>query len=261
MVVLAQHKKSIGEVVDQALRLAQFLTALPPAEFLRTVPCQPDRVLDVTARLVVLQDSILTSLDQETAQRPSALADFLGGGLAQHRLTRVSRDVASHESGPRIATQFAETAAEISVRLRDPDVPAVVAYDGSAIRTVDLLRLHGIDWVLHSDDLNRALPTRPPIDLGRGLLADTVRTLADTLRRRHPGHSIEVRIPPFAAVQCGTAGEPKHTRGTPPTVVETDPLTFVRLARGRQTWDQAIHHALVRASGLRSDISEWLPLY
>lgn len=262
VVMAQQHKRAVGEVVEQARRLADCLTDLRPAEFLRSIPCREDKVIDLTARVVLVGDSVLSSLDHETTQRPGALADFLGGcGFTQHRLTRVTRELARHEAGAELAAQFTESIAELGRRLADSALPAVVAYDGSAISTVDLLRLTGIDWVLHCDDLNRALPTRTPIAISRGILADSVRTLADTLRRRHPGHSIEVRVPPFAAVQCGTAGEPRHTRGTPPTVVETDPLTFVRLCRGRQTWDEAVKHNHLRASGVRSDLSEWLPLY
>lgn len=257
-----QDKRAVGDVVEQARRLADCLTDLQPAEFLRPIPCREDRVIDVTARVVLVGDSVLSSLDHETTQRPGALADFLGScGFTQNRLTRVTRELARHEDGAELADQFAEDVAEIGRRLTESDLPAVVAYDGSAIRTIDLLRLTGIDWVLHCDDLNRAVPARTPIPIPRGVLADSVRTLAETLRRRHPGHSIEVRIPPFVAVQCGAAGEPRHTRGTPPTVVETDPLTFVRLCRGRQTWDEAVKHNHVTASGVRSDLSEWLPLY
>ena len=73
-----------------------------------------------------------------------------------------------------------------------------------------------------------------------------------------PGRAVEVRVPPYAAVQA-IAG-PRHTRGTPPNVVETDPVTWVRLALGRVTWAQAREAGLVSASGPRADLSEWLPL-
>ncbi|MDQ1722803.1 MAG: hypothetical protein QOI26_2537, partial [Pseudonocardiales bacterium] len=63
---------------------------------------------------------------------------------------------------------------------------------------------------------------------------------------------------PFAAVQC-IAG-PRHTRGTPPNVVETDPVTFLRLATGRADWSQALAAGQVQASGNRADLSEQLPL-
>ncbi|MCW2910339.1 MAG: hypothetical protein JWL68_5128 [Actinomycetia bacterium] len=73
-----------------------------------------------------------------------------------------------------------------------------------------------------------------------------------------PGRAVEVRVPPYAAVQC-IAG-PRHTRGTPPNVVETDPVTWVRLALGRLSWAQAREAGLVSASGPRADLSAQLPL-
>jgi len=75
------------------------------------------------------------------------------------------------------------------------------------------------------------------------MLRDAVRALLTELARRAPGRSVEVRVPPYGAVQC-VAG-PRHTRGTPPNVVETDPLTFVRLATGRTSWADAVAAGLV----------------
>ena len=78
---------------------------------------------------------------------------------------------------------------------------------------------------------------------------------------QHPGRSVEVRVPPYAAVQCGVGDPgPTHTRGTPPNVVETDPVTFLRLATGRITWADAVRAGAVHASGLRADLSGVLPL-
>ena len=74
------------------------------------------------------------------------------------------------------------------------------------------------------------------------------------LQAKAPGSSVEVRVPPFAAVQA-VAGQ-RHTRGTPPAVVETDPITWIALARGHLAWGEAP----VRASGERSDLSGLLPL-
>lgn len=78
--------------------------------------------------------------------------------------------------------------------------------------------------------------------------------LLELLREKAPGGSVEVRIPPFAVIQA-VAGS-RHTRGTPPAVVETDPLTWIALARGQLAWEDARVHA----SGERSDLSEFLPL-
>ena len=85
-----------------------------------------------------------------------------------------------------------------------------------------------------------------------------VRYLLYTLAARHPGRVLEVRIPPVAAVQCLPG--PVHTRGTPPNVVETDPLTWIRLAAGRLGWAEAVASGTVHASGPRADLAPYLPL-
>ena len=84
------------------------------------------------------------------------------------------------------------------------------------------------------------------------------RYLLYTLAARHPGRVLEVRIPPVAAVQCLPG--PVHTRGTPPNVVETDPLTWIRLAAGRLGWADAVRSGAVYASGPRADLGAYLPL-
>ncbi|MEV4753755.1 sterol carrier family protein [Micromonospora sp. NPDC049559] len=90
------------------------------------------------------------------------------------------------------------------------------------------------------------------------LLRDAVRALLTELTRRAPGRSVEVRVPPYGAVQC-VAG-PRHTRGTPPNVVETDPVTWVRLATARLAWADAVASGRVRVSGIRADLAAYLPL-
>jgi hypothetical protein len=93
---------------------------------------------------------------------------------------------------------------------------------------------------------------------GKGALRAAVTFLLGLLADRAPGKAVEVRVPPYAAVQCIEG--PRHTRGTPPNVVETDPLTWIALATGRSGWAQAVATGKVRASGPRSDLSAWLPL-
>ena len=78
------------------------------------------------------------------------------------------------------------------------------------------------------------------------------------LAERAPGRSVEVRVPPYAAAQV-IAGV-RHTRGTPPAVVETDPATWLALATGELGWGEAVAGGLVRASGERTDLSAHLPL-
>lgn len=92
----------------------------------------------------------------------------------------------------------------------------------------------------------------------RARLRLAVRGTLRALAAAAPGRSVEVRVPPLAAVQC-VAG-PRHTRGTPPAVVETDPRTWLALATGRLAWPAAVAEGRVRASGQRADLTAHLPL-
>lgn len=85
---------------------------------------------------------------------------------------------------------------------------------------------------------------------GRSALAAAVRGTVEILAAELPGRSVEVRVPPFAAAQCVEG--PRHTRGSPPNVVETDPRTWLEMATGRLDWDAAISQGRVRASGTRA---------
>ncbi|AOW93423.1 hypothetical protein BFN03_14300 [Rhodococcus sp. WMMA185] len=96
------------------------------------------------------------------------------------------------------------------------------------------------------------VPARPQ-------LAAAVRLSARTLEQVAPGSSVEVRVPPFVAVQCIEG--PRHTRGTPPNVVETDPRTWLLLVTGLVEFDDANAGGVLTASGSRAgEISHWLPL-
>ncbi|NBM18443.1 maleylpyruvate isomerase family mycothiol-dependent enzyme [Streptomyces sp. GC420] len=125
-----------------------------------------------------------------------------------------------------------------------------------AMRLGDFLVTRCVELVVHTDDLAAALGTEPRFD--RQALAACTRLLADALAAVAPGASTEVRVPPFAVVQCVEG--PRHTRGTPPNVVETDPATWIRLATGRTAWADEIAAARVLASGERADLSGLLPI-
>lgn len=92
----------------------------------------------------------------------------------------------------------------------------------------------------------------------RSALAEAVRLSLRVLPQVSPGRSVEVRVPPFAAVQCVPG--PRHTRGTPPNVVETDPRTWLELATGRVAWEDALADGRISASGNRADIAALLPV-
>ncbi|MEU6670587.1 sterol carrier family protein [Streptomyces sp. NPDC046727] len=121
----------------------------------------------------------------------------------------------------------------------------------------DYLVTRAVELVVRTDDLNAAVPGLD-VPYDRQALAAATRLLADALAAKAPGGSTEVRVPPYAVVQCVEG--PRHTRGTPPNVVETDPLTWLRLATGRLAWADAVAEAKVSASGERSDIGGLLPV-
>jgi hypothetical protein len=89
-------------------------------------------------------------------------------------------------------------------------------------------------------------------------LATASRYLLQVLADMTPGNTVEVRVPPYGAAQVVEG--PRHTRGTPPNVVETDAVTWIALATGSVGWDEAIADARVTASGSRADLQAWLPL-
>ncbi|MBL1083403.1 maleylpyruvate isomerase family mycothiol-dependent enzyme [Streptomyces actinomycinicus] len=188
------------------------------------------------------QDAQVVQWPFATAASADAISDFTRNLAADHPdldayLTDVDRSLrallAEHSGG----------------RLLETSAGAMPLDDYLVTRTVEL--------VVHTDDLNAAVEgLGVPYD--RQALAAATRLLADALALKAPGASTEVRVPPYAVVQCVEG--PRHTRGTPPNVVETDPLTWIRLATGRTAWKDALAGAKVSASGERADIGELLPV-
>ena len=108
------------------------------------------------------------------------------------------------------------------------------------------------------------------VALGAGDAADRAlacRLAVEELARRRPGRSVELRVPPYAAAQLGSGREPgpgagpRHTRGTPPAVVECDPATFVALATGQVTYAEAVASRRLTATGAHSDLGDLFPLW
>ncbi len=100
----------------------------------------------------------------------------------------------------------------------------------------------------------RASTVEPPADQ----FALAVRFVLQELARIAPGNSVEVRVPPLGVVQCVEG--PRHTRGTPPNVVEMEGMVLLKLATGELAWEAGVTSGAVRASGIRADLSDLLPL-
>ncbi|MCI2956394.1 sterol carrier family protein [Agromyces atrinae] len=95
-------------------------------------------------------------------------------------------------------------------------------------------------------------------EVDRNTLATAVRYSLQLLAEKAPGNTLEVRVPPFAAVQCVEG--PRHTRGTPPNVIETDAATWLDLAAGTITWAEARASGRASASGQRAELGDLLPV-
>ncbi|WP_375481946.1 sterol carrier family protein [uncultured Jatrophihabitans sp.] len=186
------------------------------------------------------------------------------------RYVQAYRPAAGEISSGTVEAAGTRVPAELVAALAEPPDAAVrEAADGSTDATVlaghrgpisalDWVRTRVLEAVIHADDLSRSLPDADAGPLVRPALADAVRLLAEMLAESVPGRSVEVRVPPFVAVQAVPG--PRHTRGTPPNVMETDGLTWLRIATGRRVFAEAVADGSVRASGNRADLTDHLPL-
>lgn len=114
-------------------------------------------------------------------------------------------------------------------------------------------------WLAAREGTGVAEPGRVPLaPVDRSVLGTAVRYTLEELAARAPGNSVEVRVPPFGVAQCVEG--PRHTRGTPPNVVETDGETWLALATGSIAWMDAVANGKLAASGTRTDLSGYLPL-
>ncbi|MFD6528434.1 sterol carrier family protein [Streptomyces sp. NPDC060184] len=173
------------------------------------------------------------------------------------RADRIDEDIrALVAARPDPAALYEEAAARFEAVVVPADPERLLPTRTGSMRLGDYLVTRTVELIAHTDDLNAATGLDIPYD--RQALAAATRLLADALAERAPGGSVEVRVPPFAVVQC--LGGPQHTRGTPPNVVETDPLTWIRLATGRAGWAEERDAARISASGERADLAGLLPL-
>ncbi|MET8831828.1 sterol carrier family protein [Streptomyces sp. NPDC004610] len=215
---------------------------------------------DLAAHLALTVTAVARALDRPEPDRAgfSPLDYAAATGLHPEDVADAARRLAAAHPGPDdLDALYAATEQELTDRLDGTPATRLIEMRVGTMTLTGFLVTRTVELVVHTDDLNAAVPGLD-ISYDRQALAACTRLLADTLAAKAPGGSTEVRVPPFAVVQC-VAG-PRHTRGTPPNVVETDPLTWVRLAAGRLSWADARTDAKVSASGERSDLSALLPL-
>jgi uncharacterized protein (TIGR03083 family) len=245
-------------LLAQAALMRDWLGVLPPEVFDRpsVLPGWDMRML--TGHVLMIFRGLLGAVASPVDEPPLPLHDY----VARYRpdaalIDAVTADLTADRTVPELLADLDQLLGEVRARLAEP-LPKVVRAPRGPISAADYLMTRIFEVLAHSEDLSRSLPDRPPLALDRLALGVGVRGLAGMLAAKYPGRSVEVRVPPVIAVQCITG--PRHTRGTPPNVVETDPVTFLLLATGRLDWGGALAAGQVRASGLRADLSEQLPL-
>jgi uncharacterized protein (TIGR03083 family) len=245
-------------LLAQAALMRDWLAQLPDEAFGEPSVLPGWDVRLLTGHLLMIFRSLLAALASPVDEPPLALHDYVGRyRVDAAAIDAVSAELAADRTPAALLAELDLLLGQVRVRLAEP-LPKVVRAPRGPITGADYLTTRIFEVLAHSDDLSRSVPGREPVVLDRAALVAGVRTLAGMLAAKYPGRSVEVRVPPAVAVQC-IAG-PRHTRGTPPNVVETDPVTFLRLATGRAEWHQALAAGQVRASGNRADLSAQLPL-
>ena len=225
---------------EQQAALAAWLAQLEDADFAAPSVLPGWDVRTLVGHLVLVRDG----LTEQLGTRESVPATPV------HEFVRRYRPAAAAIEQRTLDTTGDRPPAELIAALQAP-LGAVLAGDRTVLRAargpitaVDWARTRLLELVVHADDLSRSLPQRDPVPLARPALKAVTRQLCDLLAAQAHGRSVEVRVPPFAAGQAIEG--PRHTRGTPPNVVETDPLTWLRLATGRVAFADAVAAGAVR---------------
>ncbi|MBT2674222.1 maleylpyruvate isomerase family mycothiol-dependent enzyme [Streptomyces sp. ISL-14] len=244
-------------VLAQFGNVRQTVRTLTPEQLALPTRLGDWTVRDLAAHVTMAVETVSRNLDRdEPTKAELTLLDWPFATAAR------AGDIADDTSdlaaaSPDLDALYARTEERLTQRLADAPGDRLLAARTGAMTLADYLVTRTVELVVHTDDLNAAVPGLD-IPYDRQALAACTRLLADALAARAPGGSTEVRIPPYAVVQCVEG--PRHTRGTPPNVVETDPLTWIRLATGRVAWQDAVAEAQVSASGERADLGGLLPL-
>ncbi|HEY5821560.1 MAG TPA: sterol carrier family protein [Propionibacteriaceae bacterium] len=250
-------------LLEQARTVSAWLRDLTEPEFERPSVLPLWTVRELTGHLVLVHAGLLRLLSHGTGQRAMPAYEL----VRRYRrdvdaIAASTRTATADHSGPELVVRLDSALDALEVALAPgTELPLVLDTPRGPVSLEDFVATRIVEVVVHADDLNRSLPELDPIVLHRGAVGRCSRTLAAILAGQHPGRSVEVRIPPYAAVQCAVGDPgPTHTRGTPPNVVETDAVTFLRLATGRIGWSDAMATGAISASGLRADLTSVLPL-
>ncbi|MFD6433428.1 sterol carrier family protein [Streptomyces venezuelae] len=250
--------KTRAAVLTQFGNVRTAVRTLTPEQLARPTRLGDWTVRELAAHLAMVLGTVHRYLGMpEPAKREVPLMDWpFATVTAAAQVDEDTRAIAE-TAGEDLDDLFTRTLTGIEESLAAASDDRLVPSRFGAMTLGDFLVTRTVELIVHTDDLNDAVPgLDAPYE--RQALAACARLLADALAVKAPGASTEVRVPPYAVVQCVEG--PRHTRGTPPNVVETDPLTWIRLAAGRTEWATAVDAAQVSASGERADLSGLLPI-
>ena len=267
MAAVARTRTTPGEaLVEQGWALHDWLVDLPAEAYERATELPGWDAHALLAHLELLLDGMLDVLARPTGAQPLPNADL----VARYAPDDTNRRVLDHAASFTPAVLLDRLAADLDraaeVLGSAEPAPAAVSSVRGPVAPGDFVASRLVELVVHADDLSRTFADREPVPLLRPALGVASRTLTAIMATRYPGRSVEVRVPPYAAVQCSAVRDgvldpgPTHTRGTPPNVVETDAVTFFRICTGRTSWSDALASGVIAASGLRADLSEMVPL-
>jgi uncharacterized protein (TIGR03083 family) len=257
--VPARFEATRAAYVAQQHNIVDWLTGLPTEAWSRPSRLNEWSVLELALHVTDMTGVVVRALEAgPVSDKPLTIAGYVsawpaaGGEIAERE-----RDKAKHLDRDAVLANAEQAKAELLAALDVTSDNPVVRGRRGPLRLADLMVTRINELVVHAMDLSASVPDVAPIEIDTGALGIAVRMLAGIVAERVPGHSVELRIPPYSAVQC--VGGPRHTRGTPPNVVEVDAMAWIELATGRQSWADAVAGGGVRASGERADLSAYLP--
>jgi uncharacterized protein (TIGR03083 family) len=231
---------------------------LSPADFDRPTRLEGWRVAELVAHIGLDMAAVPRYLSGAPAARAEldsadyTLACAAGASVVDERARLMTEEARPAE----LRTLVHERRLDADTAVASANATFVVPARLGPIALTDYLATRCVESTVHALDLAAAVSLEPPLD--NDAVGVTVKVLTAALVRRAPGRSVELRVPPFAAVQCVEG--PRHTRGTPPNVVETSPVTWLELASGRREWAEAVATGKVSASGERADLTAYLPV-
>jgi uncharacterized protein (TIGR03083 family) len=240
--------------VDQWVKVADAVDRLPDEAFAKPSGLPGWRVADLVAHLGMCASAPVGRLAAPAP--PKAETDVASYLLffksAAADISARTVELAGDGDPKTLRAALREAIADLEAALVDVDLTRVIPTRLAPMRLDDFLITRCVEGVVHGLDLD------PVVDPDQAALKITTKALLSALVQKAPGHTVEMRVPPIAAVQCVEG--PRHTRGTPSNVVEADPVSWVRVATGRLVWRDAVADGRIKASGERSDISGLLPL-